>query len=50
MIDDVTGKQVATSERRQGDFAVAIGALSLLSSWLLSAVSPVSALAQLLPR
>jgi hypothetical protein len=50
MIDDVIGKQVATSERRQVAYAVAIGALSLPSGWLLSAISPVSALAPLLPR
>jgi hypothetical protein len=50
MMDDVIGKQVAKSERRQVTYSVAVGALSLLAGWLLSAVSPVSALAQLLPR
>jgi hypothetical protein len=50
MMDDVIGKQVATSERRQVTYSVAVGALSLLAGWLLSAVSPISALAQLLPR
>jgi hypothetical protein len=50
MIDDVIGKQVAKSERRQVGYSVAIGALSLLAGWLLSAISPISALAQLLPR
>jgi hypothetical protein len=50
MIDDVIGKQVAKSERRQVAYSVTIGALSLVVGWLLSAISPVSALAQLLPR
>jgi hypothetical protein len=50
MIDDVIGKQVAKSERRQVAYSVAIGALSLLAGWLLSAISPVSALTQLVPR
>jgi len=46
----VIGKQVAKSERRQVTYSVAVGALSLLAGWLLSAISPISALAQLLPR
>jgi hypothetical protein len=50
MIDDVIGKQVAKSERRQVAYSVTVGALSLLVGWLLSAISPVSALAQLLQR
>jgi hypothetical protein len=50
MIDDVIGKQVAKSERRQVVYSVAVGVLSLMAGWLLSAISPVSALAQLLPR
>jgi hypothetical protein len=50
MIDDVIGKQVAKSERRQVVYSVAVGVLSLLAGWLLSAISPVAALAQLLPR
>ncbi len=50
MIDDVIGKQVAKSERRQVAYSVTVGALSLLAGWLLSAISPVSALTQLLPR
>ena len=50
MIDDVIGQQVAKSERRQVAYSVTVGALSLLAGWLLSTISPVSALAQLLPR
>jgi hypothetical protein len=50
MIDDVIGKQVAKSERRQVAYSVVVGVLSLLAGWLLSAISPISTLAQLLPR
>lgn len=50
MIDDVIGKQVAKSERRQVAYSVVVGMLSLLAGWLLSAISPISALAELLPR
>jgi hypothetical protein len=50
MIDDAIGKQVARSERRQVAYSVIIGVLSLAAGWLLSAISPLSALAQLLPR
>jgi hypothetical protein len=50
MIDDAIGKQVARSERRQVAYSIAVGVLSLAAGWLLSAISPVSALAQLLPR
>jgi hypothetical protein len=50
MIDDAIGKQVARSERRQVAYSVTVGVLSLAAGWLLSAISPVSALAQLLPR
>jgi hypothetical protein len=50
MIDDAIGKQVARSERRQVAYSVAVGVFSLAAGWLLSAISPVSALAQLLPR
>jgi hypothetical protein len=50
MIDDAIGKQVARSERRQVVYSVTVGVLSLAAGWLLSAISPVSALAQLLPR
>jgi len=50
MIDDAIGKQVARSERRQIAYSLIVGVVSLLVGWLLSAISPVSALAQLLPR
>jgi len=50
MIDDAIGKQVARSERRQVAYSVTVGVLSLAAGWLLSAISPISALAQLLPR
>jgi hypothetical protein len=50
MIDDAIGKQVARSERRQVIYSVTVGVLSLAAGWLLSAISPISALAQLLPR
>jgi hypothetical protein len=50
MIDDVIGKQVARSERRQVAYSVIVGVLSLVAGWLLSAISPLSTLTQLLPR
>jgi hypothetical protein len=50
MIDDVIGKQVAKSERRQVVYSVVVGVISLMAGWLLSTISPVSALAPLLPR
>jgi hypothetical protein len=50
MIDDVIGRQVAKSERRQISYSVVVGILSLLAGWLLSAISPLSALAPLLSR
>jgi hypothetical protein len=50
MIDDAIGKQVARSERRQVAYSVIVGVLSLVAGWLLSAISPLSALTQLLSR
>jgi hypothetical protein len=50
MIDDAIGKQVARSERRQVAYSIIVGVLSLVAGWLLSAISPLSTLAQLLPR
>jgi hypothetical protein len=50
MIDDVIGKQVARSARRQAAYSVTVGVLSLRVGWLLSAISPASTLAQFLPR
>jgi hypothetical protein len=50
MMDDVIGRQVAKSERRQISYSVVVGVLSLLAGWLLSAVSPLAALAPLLSR
>jgi hypothetical protein len=50
MMDGVIGQQVAKSERRQIFYTVVVSILSLVAGWLLSAISPILALAQLLPR
>jgi len=50
MIDDVIGRRVQAAERRQVYYSVAVGAVSLLVGWLLSAISPASMLVSMLHR
>ena len=47
LVDRLIGNQVVRSERRQRLYSAVIGACTLVAGWLLSAVSPVSALAHL---
>jgi hypothetical protein len=42
MVDDVIGRQVRASERRQAVYSAVIGIVSLMAGWLLSAISPIS--------
>src|SRR5262249_2378603 len=49
MVDGAIGQQVKASERRQRVYVVAAVALSLLAGWLLSAMRPVSTVANVLP-
>lgn len=48
LIDTSIGSQVRASERRQRFFAGALGVITLIAGWLLSAVSPPATLASLL--
>jgi hypothetical protein len=50
MVDDVIGQQVKATARRQVVYSFIVGVISLIAGWLLSAVSPVAALANLLQR
>jgi hypothetical protein len=40
MVDDVIGRQVRASERRQVAYSAVVGVVSLIAGWLLSGVSP----------
>jgi hypothetical protein len=42
MVDDVIGRHVRASERRQAAYSAVIGIVSLMAGWLLSAISPIS--------
>jgi hypothetical protein len=48
LVDETIGKQVKQSERRQATFGSVIAVVSLVVGWLLSAITPASALAGLL--
>lgn len=50
MIDDVIGQQVRTTAQRQLVYSFVVGVISLIAGWLLSAVSPVATLTNLLHR
>jgi hypothetical protein len=50
MVDDVIGQQVKSAARRQVTYSFVIGVISLVVGWLLSAVSPVATLTNLLQR
>lgn len=53
-IDGMIAQRVKAAERRQRTYSiavtVAVSVASLIAGWLLSAISPVSALTHLLPR
>jgi hypothetical protein len=42
MVDEAIGQQVHASERRQVAYSAAVGIVSLVAGWLLSAISPIS--------
>lgn len=50
MIDDVIGQQVRATAQRQLVYSFVVGVISLIAGWLLSAVSPVATLTNLLQR
>ncbi|HEX6540268.1 MAG TPA: hypothetical protein VF040_00820 [Ktedonobacterales bacterium] len=50
MVDDVIGQQVRAAARRQVAYSFIVGVISLVAGWLLSAISPVATLANLLHR
>jgi hypothetical protein len=50
MVDDVIGQQMKSAARRQVTYSFLIGVISLVVGWLLSAVSPVATLTNLLQR
>jgi hypothetical protein len=50
MVDDAIGRQVKLIARRQVAFSFTVGVTSLIVGWLLSAVSPVATLTNLLHR
>lgn len=41
MVDDVIGRQVRASERRQVAYSAVVGVVSLIAGWLLSGISPI---------
>lgn len=47
-VDQLISNQVRAAQRRQAIFSAGTAILSLVAGWLLSAISPVSALAHLL--